>query len=115
VADNPTVNGVVVAGKDRGGVIYQTLLPGAGGTGSHGALAVTTTATLHVAANGGRRYIILQNQGTVNVHYGYSTAIGPGLSNYIAPGDSATLEVTSAIYLAAASGTATVTYDDVLN
>lgn len=119
MADNlsvTTANGnATVATADRAGVHFQRFLPAAGGAGSHGAYTVTSTPTAHVGASSTRRYIILQNQGTVNVHYGYTTAIGPGQSNYIAPGDSLTCEVTSAIYLATPDVNATVTFDQVTN
>ena len=117
MADNTTTGttGVVIATADRAGVHFQKYLPSGGASGTHGAYTVTTTPTAHVSANAARRYVILQNQGSVNVFYGYTSSIGAGLSNYIAPGDSLTSEVTAAIYLAAASGTATVTYDQVTN
>lgn len=117
MADNTTtgLDGVAIRTIERTGVQFPVQLPAAGGAGTHGALSVTTTPTALVTASSTRRYIILQNQGAVNVYYGYSASIGAGLSNYIAPGDSLTAEVISAIYLAAASGTATVTYDNVTN
>lgn len=117
MANNVTIGttGDVIATYDRAGVEFPAQVPAGGAAGTHGALSVTTTPTAHVTANSNRRYVILQNQGSVNVYYGYTSSIGAGLSNYIAPGDSLTSEVTAAIWLAAASGAATVTYDSVTN
>lgn len=117
MANNTTIGttGDVIATYDRGGVKFPAQVPAGGASGTHGAYAVTSTPTAWVTSNANRRYVILQNQSTVNVYYGYSTAIGAGLSNYIAPGDSMISEVTAAIYLATASGGATVTYDQVTN
>lgn len=117
MANNVTIGatGDVIWTYDRGGVEIPAQVPAGGASGTHGNFTATTTPTAHVAASSHRRYIIVQNQGAVNVYYGYTSSIGAGLSNYIAPGDSLLAEVVTAIYFAAASGTAVMTFDSVVN
>lgn len=117
MADNTTIGdtGDVLRTYERSSVKFPASVISGGAAGTHGVYSVTTTPTAHVVASANRKYVILQNQGSVNVYYGYTSSIGANLSNYIAPGDSLTAEVTSAIWLASASGTANVTYDNVTN
>jgi hypothetical protein len=113
VADNTTTGttGVTIATKDRASVHFQQYVLAGCAQASTGVYAVTTTPTALVAANGGRRSILLQNSSSsVRVRTGLSSGMVAANSTWIEPGDSFESFYTGAIYLAADSGTVSVVY-----
>lgn len=105
MADNPTVNGIVVATDDRGGAHVQRVLPAGAATASSGTLSVTTSASPLIGADGNRRGAIVRNPSSSGVTVYVGTTSGLTTSNGlpIDPGETFTTEATVAIYFVAAS------------
>ncbi|MCG7867361.1 MAG: hypothetical protein JAY74_13475 [Candidatus Thiodiazotropha taylori] len=106
IGDDEIIDNRMVGTVDISGGIKFASNP----TVSHGAVSVTTTATLIQAKNLSRATCLIQNLGTGAIYIGNSNAVTSANGIYVAPGGSTNITFTDPIYAIAATGLHDVRY-----